>query len=526
VKIYYEVSKMIVSLIINEYLNGRVAITTDRLGGFRTGNGSQPAGFWENLIKWVAQKNKNENVNLCIVKSSNIFHNEFLSKIEDINYQEFNENEIFSINFDDFDLLYFVGLPKIGAPDDLPETIEEYVRNGGGLIVESPDIIGDIEIVSLIDPVSVTSNKRPSYEAAYWTQFGLESEVYYKENTSSSFMVEIRSTDFSENWDIILSNVETSVGKVETGAAIASNDYSSRSFQEFGVGFIVGISDGTVLLEEGDHALSSSSSSSSSSTVDEVYWDLCDNILGYWKLNEANTNSFVWDSSGNFSQIGDFRSGGLSSYTVDNSISGKINNALYFSEIGMNNVLIPPGVNLNFKDGLIDSAFSIFLWVKPYDDIGTRYLISKENVWDLFLTNNYINLKLIDGLNTRTVSSSSTVVVNQWNLITVIYDGSLGSIYINNTDVTDSQVDIGYSSMSDLSTSLYIGSSPSGDWFEGGIDNVLILDKPADIVELEGLWNMGIGTENCSDTVKYTSSSSSSSTSNSSSSSSSSSSAI
>jgi hypothetical protein len=92
--------------------------------------------------------------------------------------------------------------------------------------------------------------------------------------------------------------------------------------------------------------------------------------------------------------------------------------------------------------------------------------------------------------------------------------------------VTDSQVDIGYSSMSDLSTSLYIGSSPSGDWFEGGIDNVLILDKPADIVELEGLWNMGIGTENCSDTVKYTSSSSSSSTSNSSSSSSSSSSAI
>jgi hypothetical protein len=521
---------MIVSLITREYFSGRLAITTDRLGGFRTGNGYTPKSFWENLIKWVGKKNDKGNVNVAIMKNVETFYENFISRIESLNYLELSESEILQNGINNFDVLYFIGLPQFSTSEILPEIIEEYVRNGGGVIIESPDIVGEIEIISLIDSVEVSSIKRPSYEKAFWTQAGTESPIYVKYSNFSSFMVEIKDSDFSNNWDILLSDtktfaLQTTSQELELQDNIDNQDYSFRSFQEFGVGFIVGIKDGTVYLEEGSETSSSSSSSSSSSTIEEENWSFCDNIIANWKLNENNSNSFIWDSSGDFFQIGELKSNGLNVNTEDSSIAGKINNSIYFSETNKNNIVVQPGTKLNFTDGIIDSEFSITTWVKTYDDVGTKYILSKDGVWELFLINNQINFKLIDGANSRSASSLLNIVKEQWSLVSIIYDGLNITIYLNNNNVTGPQIDLGYSTMLNSLSTFYIGSSSSSGWFNGELDNVLILNKQFNQVEIEAIWSAGNGTEDCEGTLTYTSSSSSSSSSSLSSSSSSSSSA-
>jgi hypothetical protein len=506
---------MKVALITREYVNGRIAITTDRLGGFRTGNGFSLSSFWRTLIRWSGQRSDNENVNVAILKSLETSYENFLSRINGVNYTEINEEYILSIGLDEFDAVYFIGLPKGEISSDFPDAIEEYVNNGGGLIIESPDKNGEIEILSAIDSVNVSSIKRPSHDTAFWTQTGIDSDVYVKEYTNSSFMVEIKDSDFSNDWSILLSDIETVTEELETQDKILEQDYSSRLFQEFSIGFIVGISEGTVYLEEGDETSSSSSSSSSSSGMEEINWELCDNLVANWKLNENNLNSFIWDSSGDFSQIGNLKSSGIDINTSSNSIDGKINNGIVFSKTDQNNIVVPSGTKLNFTDGINDSYFSNTIWVKPYDDTGTQYLLEKSNVWELYLINKQINFKLVNGINSRSISSSSNLIKDQWNFITITYDGLSIAVYINGENATGVQVDSGYSTMSNTLSELYIGSSSSGDWFNGVLDNVVIFDKSLSSSEIEALWNIGLGTEECSGAITYTSSSSSSSSSSS-----------
>ena len=502
---------MKVALITREYVNGRIAITTDRLGGFRTGNGVSLSSFWRTLIRWSGQRSDNENVNVAILKSLETSYENFLSRINGVNYTEINEEYILSIGLDEFDAVYFIGLPKGEISNDFPDAIEEYVNNGGGLIIESPDKNGEIEILSAIDSVNVSSIKRPSYDTAFWTQTGIDSDVYVKEYTNSSFMVEIKDSDFSNDWSILLSDIETVTEELETQDKILEQDYSSRLFQEFSIGFIVGISEGTVYLEEGDETSSSSSSSSSSSGMEEINWELCDNLVANWKLNENNLNSFIWDSSGDFSQIGNLKSSGIDINTSSNSIDGKINKAIAFSKTDQNNIVVPSGTKLNFTDGLSDTSFAISFWINPYTSTGTRRIIVKDGVWDIYLINDQLFVKLINGANYRLAFSSANIIESYWNSVIINYNTSDIDIYINSFYSTISQSDSGYSTMSNDISEVYIGSSSSGDWFNGSLDNVAIFSKFLNSSELEGLWSGGNGTEECSGAITYTSSSSSSS---------------
>jgi hypothetical protein len=505
---------MYISLITKEYVNGRVAITTDRIGGFRTGHGTTPDNFWRSLLKWAGQKTDKENVHVGFIKSTETYYENYVESIDGVTYQEINTEHLTTFGTDEFDVIYFISLPK-EYDDGIPDLLEEYVKEGGGLIFESPDEEGEIELLSSIDSIVVSSTQRPNYDNAYWTTTGFNSELYAA-NFTSSFMVTIGQDSIPSDWSILLSNIETIVIPVEDEDVLNQFDYDNKDIVEFGMSFVVGMKDGLVTLNEGDNVLfstSSSLSSSSSSTELETEWDFCDNILGYWKLNENNANSFLWDSSGDFSQIATLRANGSAVDTSTLSTTGKVNNAISFSSGALNNATIPSSTKLNFTDGVADTPFSIVFWVYPWSVLGTQVLITKDGVWEIGMSNSDLNVTLINGVNTRIRSSNAPIKNKQWNFVTVTYDGSDIRIYVKNVDVSTTQVDSGYTTMANVSSPIYFGSDSTASWFSGILDNVLIVDKVVNSIEREGMWNMGRGTEDCSAVLKYTSSSDSSSSS-------------
>ena len=67
--------------------------------------------------------------------------------------------------------------------------------------------------------------------------------------------------------------------------------------------------------------------------------------------------------------------------------------------------------------------------------------------------------------------------------------------------------------MNDTDSPFYFSANVSTGFFNGYIDNVLIIDKKINEIEAEVLWNQGRGTDQCSGIYRYTSSSTSSSSS-------------
>jgi len=505
---------MYISLITKEHLNGRVAITTDRLGGFRTGHGTTPTTFWSNLLRWTSKSLKDESVYVGVVKNVETYYENYLNSLSGVAFKEISTEYLERFGADEFDVVYFIGLP-LNSPDSIPDLLETYVAGGGGLIFESPDIEGEIELLSSIDSIEVASTARPTQDLASWTNFGVSSDIYTP-NMSSSFMVTINQSDLPEEWNVELSDIPTSKLPENNDEELSQFNYDSNAIQEFGVSFVTGMKDGLVTLEPGDAlsiSESSSDSSSSSSTLLETEWDLCDDMYAYWKLNEDNANSFVWDSSGDFSQMGTFKSNGSNELTSNRSTIGKVNNALRFKASEENNIEIPSGTKLNFTNGTVDTPFSVCFWVYPLNPSGPQTIISKNNVWSVSLVGAKVKAILTDGANTRSVESLSTLSINKWSFIVVTYDGSTLKTYVNAVNDSGVQSDVGYVSMDNLNSISTIGSDASSDWMDGLIDNLLVVNKEVNSLEMEGMWNMGRGTEECSAILAFTSSSDSSSSS-------------
>ena len=84
---------MFVALLTTEYVNGRVAISTDRLGGFRTGHGTTPTTFWRQLLQWSGQKLPNEMVQVGVVKSTETYYENYMDIIDGVTYRQIDTVE-------------------------------------------------------------------------------------------------------------------------------------------------------------------------------------------------------------------------------------------------------------------------------------------------------------------------------------------------------------------------------------------------------------------------------------------------
>jgi hypothetical protein len=397
------------------------------------------------------------------------------------------------------------------------------------LVIEYPNIGGEsINVLSGIENIYCYSSQRLIATNAYWTIDGGNNYVFYG-NAEISFMSTLRQADFSEDWTILMTNIPNVVTTTTTTASDEILDFDQYSGSEFTISFISSMQYGIVVLEPGSESTSSSDSSESSSSSsadslssssENINWDLCDNIVAEWRMDDNKNTSIVQSIPNNFLLTGKFTSSGGDVNTQDRSVTGKISRALNFDDVLLDRVVTQNNTNLNFVSGTSDLPFSISLWMYPHSINATQKIMEKIDVWYLRIAN-YGGLTFTINNGAKFIQKSTTTSrlnLGQWNHIVVSYDGSASVNGIN------FYLDGGLWAVGSTLAWLYsyMGNDNSALAFSGAVypyngylDQVVVFNKQLNQVEIEALYNLDRGTTDCKGEYTKTSSSSTSSSSSS-----------
>lgn len=543
---------VIVAMACREYGEGRVFIHTDRIGGLRTGHGDNPKEFWRKILEWTSKKSSNELIRVGLVINTQPSASDKINSMKPVSVDKLKISDLALADLSKYDCIYIVGLLD-SVSSAVTQRLESFVENGGGLAIEYPNIGGeDINVLRSIEDIYCYSSERLLTSNAYWTIDGGNHYVFYND-AEISFMSTLRQADFSEDWTILMTNIPYIVTTTTTTSPDEILDFDRNSGSEFGISFIGAMQNGIVTLDPGSESLSSSSSQSSlssssidstSSSSENVNWDICDNILAEWRMDDNTNTPIVQSQSNDFRLTGEFISGGVQLNTENRHVTGKVNGALHCNAASADYIVTPTSTLLNFGNGTSDSPFSISLWVYPTSSIILARDIlrkgyegtPKTDGWDLYAANtNALHLKMYDGKGITGYrgrwTANNALVANTWNHIIVTYNGVGGTtayngvrIYVNVVRKDTIDYNSGaYTAMNNINEPIYMAHSAVGNDFDGYIDQVVVFDKALSMVEMQALYNLGRGTKECKGEYWRTSSSSSSSYSSSSNSSSSSS---
>ncbi|MFA7219274.1 MAG: LamG-like jellyroll fold domain-containing protein [Synergistaceae bacterium] len=503
------------SLAVRQYGEGRICIITDRVSGHKTYHGASPVSFWRNLLEWTGQRFDNEDINIALIDNASYMPMSALSGLHQIRITKLSFQDIAIRDLSIFDVIYISGLPEL-VSNDVHEKIEPYVANGGGLFIESPDRGGEnINVLTSIDDIYCQSVDKPLQENSYWTVNGKSHYTYYS-GAFIEFLSAIELTSFSSDWTVLMSSIPTTTVAEGSTATIITD---SRIGSEFGLSYIASMQKGIALVNEetlvssSSSSLDSSSSSSSSSFEDPDYWDFCDDIVAYWKMNDNINSPIIWDESGDFRQIGRLYSGTGTISTSTKSRTGIINRAINFD--GVNDYVVTyDNTSLNFINSGVDTPCTISFWIYPEDaDLGGSYILYKDETWGVYIQDSRIIFEAYDGTAIRYASTITKPVRSlEWNHIVITYDGTVSgfAFYYNGKSVQKTSFDIGsYVGMDNKYSTMYMATRKEQYYYGGTIDNILILNRNINSIEVEGLFNRGKATEDCEGVCLYTSSSSS-----------------
>lgn len=206
-------------------------------------------------------------------------------------------------------------------------------------------------------------------------------------------------------------------------------------------------------------------------------------LVAAWAFNEG-TGSNAMDASGN-DNLGAITNGTWVT-------GGKFGAALQFNGTS-SRVSVPNKSSLNLTNGM-----TLMAWVYPTSSqSGNRTILRRQSggYW-LYAgrTSNPLRpgggASFVGGLLSRSANSGSTQLqLNTWNHVAVTYNGSTITLYINGASVaTTSQT----GNISSGSSSLYIGGTPTSEFFQGRIDEVRIYNRGMTQAEISGISNIPI----------------------------------
>jgi len=251
-----------ISLAVREYGEGRICISTDRMGGFWTAHGLNEKSMWRNVLEWTGKKFPTENINIAVIESYDIETLSYISNLSPTSYKKIDLQYISNGDLSKFDVLYFIGLPSLVSNDALSK-IETYVREGGGILIENPNRGGEnINILTSIENIYCSSSNRPIMSSAFWTETGT-SHYIYSSGAKTYFYTTLELSAFSEDWDLLMSSAEVIQSSFRNPESETVIETFAHASSEFGIGYVCGFSKGVVILEEWPIESSSSSSSSS-----------------------------------------------------------------------------------------------------------------------------------------------------------------------------------------------------------------------------------------------------------------------
>ena len=160
-------------------------------------------------------------------------------------------------------------MPEVVA-DEIKIKIAAYVANGGGVFIEVPDRGSEnINVLGGVEDIYCTSYSAPIYGGSFWTSNGTNHYMFHH-SVRLGFLTTLNYDSFSDNWNILMSDIETTftntVSNNSTFSAIGSVG------AEFSISYCGYMNKGIVIITEDLYSSSSSSidssSSSSSSSID------------------------------------------------------------------------------------------------------------------------------------------------------------------------------------------------------------------------------------------------------------------
>jgi len=204
-------------------------------------------------------------------------------------------------------------------------------------------------------------------------------------------------------------------------------------------------------------------------------------LVGHWTFDAgATNNSTAYDSSAydNHGNIGSGVSTGVSgrvnkSVNLDGSSSGKI-------DVGFDNTLseitVSGWVNLDSKDGwarLIDcgSDNNNYVFLCPYSGGGNP-------VFEISVSGNKSR-----------VENSTTLSTNSWHHMAGTYNGSVGKLFLNGTNIEQNSFSPDISSL-DFSNSNIGESFYSDPFLNASVDDLRVYDRALSESEISALYNM------------------------------------
>lgn len=216
---------------------------------------------------------------------------------------------------------------------------------------------------------------------------------------------------------------------------------------------------------------------------------LTDNLVAYWKLDEASGTRA--DSAGNGYTLAD-------NNTVA-SASGKISNAADFTAANSESLTVADNANLSMGN----NDFTIACWAQWKAEVSYYTILSKHSTSDNS-TSEYLLMRRqdTDDLMFSIYSGSSTIRVDTtldlsattWYFIVAWHDAASDTINITVNDGTVFSTATGGSAPNDTTTQFSIGSTNnSGNYHDGLVDEVGIWRRVLTSGERTTLYNSGTG---------------------------------
>ncbi len=210
------------------------------------------------------------------------------------------------------------------------------------------------------------------------------------------------------------------------------------------------------------------------------------NLIAYYKMDDAAGQTVVLDSSGN----------NLTGTAANNitSVNGKVGNAILFTADSNDKIAIDSNSALNFG---ANTDFTVAVWIKTTNsnrqDI-TGKDASEAAHWEIFILSNRLGAFIDDGANTvLSTDDGANINDGQWHHVAVTFDrDGLMTRYIDGVaygtaDAISSVGDI------DNNGSQYIGTRSAGasDFFDGDMDDLRIYNVALTQSQIAGLIGTG-----------------------------------
>lgn len=197
------------------------------------------------------------------------------------------------------------------------------------------------------------------------------------------------------------------------------------------------------------------------------------NLVGHWKLDESVAGTFV-DSSGNGNDgIGAGGSGGNNTPQPSTDVYSPHHSVRSVDFDGTDDTIIMSSDIANLR--------SVSLWFNADSSTGFRRLFQwGSNGYSAYLSNGTYDLRII--YNNNDLATGQTITPNIWNHFATTFDGETLRVFLNGIEIyTDSE------NAHDAAKTFYIGSTISGQSWNGQLDDVHIYDTALSLAEIQQL---------------------------------------